>query len=85
MISKQDVLPRPDCYVDVAIVGAGFCGSMVAVHLAQMLRSARQIGLVEKRRRIGPGIAYATDNPLHLLNVPAGKMGAYPDKPRHFF
>ena len=58
---------------------------MVAVHLAQMLRSARQIGLVEKRCRIGPGIAYATDNPLHLLNVPAGKMGAYPDKPRHFF
>jgi uncharacterized NAD(P)/FAD-binding protein YdhS len=85
VISKQAVLPRPDRCVDVAIVGAGFSGSMVAVHLAQILRSARQIGLIEKRRRIGPGIAYGTDNPLHLLNVPVGKMGAYPDKPRHFF
>jgi uncharacterized NAD(P)/FAD-binding protein YdhS len=30
-------------------------------------------------------VAYSTDNPLHLLNVPAGRMGAYPDRPRHFF
>jgi uncharacterized NAD(P)/FAD-binding protein YdhS len=83
---KKAVLPRPDRFVDVAIVGAGFSGSMVAVHLAtHTLRGARQIGLIEKRRRVGPGIAYSTDNPLHLLNVPAGRMGAYPEKPRHFF
>jgi uncharacterized NAD(P)/FAD-binding protein YdhS len=85
VVTKQSVFPRPDCYVDVAIVGAGFSGSMVAVHLAHTLWGGRQIGLIEKRRRIGPGIAYGTDNPLHLLNVPVGRMGAYPDKPRHFF
>ena len=85
MVTKKVVLPRPDHYVDVAIVGAGFSGSMVAVHLAQTFRSMRRIALVEKRRRIGPGVAYSTDNPLHLLNVPAGRMGAYPDRPRHFF
>ena len=86
MVTKQAVLGRPVGYVDVAIVGAGFSGSMVAVHLAtQTLRGAHRIGLIEKRRRVGPGIAYSTDNPLHLLNVPVGRMGAYPEKPRHFF
>ena len=57
---------------------------MVAVHLAHTLRCARQIALIEKQRRPGPGIAYGTDNPLHLLNVKAGKMSAYPGKPSHF-
>jgi uncharacterized NAD(P)/FAD-binding protein YdhS len=78
------VLPRANRYVDVAIIGAGFSGSMVAVHLANTLRCAREIALIEKQRRTGPGIAYGTDNPVHLLNVPAGKMSAYPDKPSHF-
>jgi glycine/D-amino acid oxidase-like deaminating enzyme len=48
--------------VDVAIVGAGFSGSMVAVHLAQTLKGASEIALIEKARRAGPGIAYSTDN-----------------------
>lgn len=84
MTTNRAVLPRRDRYVDVAIIGAGFSGSMVAVHLAHTLRCARQIALIEKQRRTGPGIAYSTDNPLHLLNVPAGKMSAYPEKPSHF-
>ena len=84
MVKNHAVLPRADRYVDVAIIGAGFSGSMVAVHLAHTLRCAREIALIEKQRRSGPGIAYGTDNPLHLLNVPAGKMSAYPEKPSHF-
>jgi uncharacterized NAD(P)/FAD-binding protein YdhS len=82
--NKQAVFLQPHRFVDVAIVGAGFSGSMVAVHLADTFRAGGEIALIEKRRRLGPGIAYGTDYPLHLLNVPAGKMGAYPDKPRHF-
>jgi hypothetical protein len=85
MQTKQVLFARPNCYVDVAIVGAGFSGSMVAVHLAHTLRGARQIALVEKARRAGPGIAYSTENSLHLLNVPVGRMGAYPERPRHFY
>jgi len=84
MTRNHGVLPRADRYVGVAIIGAGFSGSMVAVHLAHTLRCTRQIALIEKQRRRGPGIAYGTDNPLHLLNTPAGKMSAYPDKPSHF-
>jgi len=85
-MKKNDaVLPRADRHVDVAIIGAGFSGSMVAVHLVHTLRCTREIALIEKRRRTGPGIAYGTDNPVHLLNVPAGKMSAFPEKPSHFF
>jgi len=32
----------------------------------------------------GAGIAYATSNPHHLLNVPAARMSADPRDPRHF-
>jgi uncharacterized NAD(P)/FAD-binding protein YdhS len=57
---------------------------MVAVHIAHTLRCAREIALIEKQRRTGPGIADSPDNPLDLLNVAAGKMSAYPEKPSHF-
>jgi uncharacterized NAD(P)/FAD-binding protein YdhS len=82
---KQVVFSQPSRYVDVAIVGAGFSGSMVAIHLAHTLRGVFEIALIEKARRAGPGIAYSTENPLHLLNVPVGRMGAYPERPRHFY
>lgn len=84
MFKKQAVFLQPHRFVDVAIVGAGFSGSMLAVHLADTFRASREIALIEKCRCFGPGIAYGTDNQLHLLNVPAGRMGAYPEKPHHF-
>jgi uncharacterized NAD(P)/FAD-binding protein YdhS len=83
-LTLGSVFLQPHRFVDVAIVGAGFSGSMVTVHLADTLRADSEIALIEKRRRFGPGIAYGTDYRLHLLNVPVGKMGAYPEKPRHF-
>jgi uncharacterized NAD(P)/FAD-binding protein YdhS len=81
---KRAVFLQSHRFVDVAIVGAGFSGSMLAVHLADTFQASHEIALIEKRPRFGPGIAYGTDYRLHLLNVPAGKMGAYPEKPRHF-
>ncbi|MBV8227861.1 MAG: FAD/NAD(P)-binding protein [Verrucomicrobia bacterium] len=82
MQAEQVVYSRP---VDVAIVGAGFSGSMVAIHLAHTLQGLWQIALIEKRRQAGPGVAYSTNDPLHLLNVPVGRMGAFTEKPRDFF
>ncbi|HET9354648.1 MAG TPA: FAD/NAD(P)-binding protein, partial [Sphingomicrobium sp.] len=32
----------------------------------------------------GRGIAYGTRDPAHLLNVPAGRMSAWPDEPQDF-
>jgi uncharacterized NAD(P)/FAD-binding protein YdhS len=71
----------------VVVVGGGFSGSMAA---AQLLRSAAQAGLslevalVERKGAIGEGVAYGTREPAHLLNVPAGRMSAWPDRPDDF-
>ena len=43
-----------------------------------------RVALIEKRSRFARGVAYATDDPGHLLNVPPGKMGAYPREHDHF-
>jgi uncharacterized NAD(P)/FAD-binding protein YdhS len=68
---------------DVAIIGAGFSGSMVAVHLACMAPNLRVL-IADKGRAFGRGVAYGTNKLRHLLNVPAGKMSAFPDAPDDF-
>lgn len=79
-ISREETTPRA---CDVAIIGAGFSGSMLAVHLANS-GIPIDIALIERTRLFGPGLAYGSALPEHLLNVPAGKMGAFPDQPGHF-
>ena len=69
---------------DVAIVGGGASGSLVAIQLLRQARSPLSIVLVERGERPGRGIAYSTSEPDHLLNVPASKMSALPDVPDHF-
>jgi len=69
--------------VDVVIVGGGFSGTMVAAQLLRADPNAR-IALVEERKAVGRGLAYSTDCEHHLLNVPAGRMSAWPDRPDHF-
>jgi uncharacterized NAD(P)/FAD-binding protein YdhS len=68
----------------IAIIGAGFTGSMIAVHLLRQREYRPGAILIEKRPRFGRGLAYSTDNWCHLLNVPAGKMSAFPAEPAHF-
>lgn len=68
----------------IAIIGAGFSGSLLALHLLRQCRPEDRIYLVECNRNFGRGLAYATGNPNHLLNVRAGNMSAFPDEPDHF-
>ncbi|WP_019500596.1 FAD/NAD(P)-binding protein [Pseudanabaena sp. PCC 6802] len=68
----------------IAIVGGGFSGAIVAVHLLEHANSPLDIKLIERRNPIGLGVAYSTPFPCHLLNVPVGKMSAFPDLPNHF-
>ena len=68
----------------VAIVGGGFSGAMVAAHLARRGRAAPNITLIERRQRVGPGLAYGTKDPAHLLNVRASNLSAFSDQPDHF-
>jgi uncharacterized NAD(P)/FAD-binding protein YdhS len=68
----------------ITVVGAGFSGTLLSLHLLRHCPPDTHIRLIERNRQFGPGQAYATDNPNHLLNVPAGRMSAFPDQPTHF-
>lgn len=68
----------------VAIIGGGFSGAMVAAHLLRFATDPLAITLIEPQPLLERGIAYGTDHECHLLNVPAGRMSAFPDDPRHF-
>ena len=61
----------------VAIVGAGFSGLLTAVNLLKASRDVR-VTLIERRGVFGPGTAYDTGNPGHLLNVRLDNMSAFP-------
>ncbi len=67
----------------VAVIGAGFSGTMVAIHLASLLPPDQTVMLCE-RGAFAQGAAYATPNSHHLLNVRAANMSAFPDQPDHF-
>ncbi len=80
----------------VAIVGAGFCGTLMAARLLrQPASSAFDIALINRAPAPGAaatpyphgmarGLAYGTNSPDHLLNVPAGRMSAFDEAPRDF-
>ncbi|WAC60603.1 FAD/NAD(P)-binding protein [Brevundimonas sp. SL130] len=66
----------------VAIVGAGFSGLLTAIQLLRHCPAIR-VSLIERRAAFGPGVAYDTGNPGHLLNVRLDNMSAFPDQPGH--
>jgi uncharacterized NAD(P)/FAD-binding protein YdhS len=74
MIAETDI-------VDVAIIGGGFSGLMALHHLT---RGEGSFVIIESGEHPGHGLAYSTTNKQHLLNVPAGKMSAFPDQSDHF-
>src|SRR6476659_11440291 len=68
----------------IAIVGGGFSGALVAVHLLREAHTPLRILLIERHPPFGRGVAYGTTDPNHLLNVPAARMGVWPEEPDHF-
>jgi uncharacterized NAD(P)/FAD-binding protein YdhS len=71
--------------VDVAVIGAGFSGTMAAVHLLKQTNDRITVALVERTSEFGRGLAYRTRDVTHRLNVPAAKMGAFPDDIEGFY
>lgn len=69
---------------DVAIIGGGAAGVLVAIHLLASEGPALRIAVIEPRPVLGQGAAYSTDQPEHLLNVIASRMSAFPADPSHF-
>ncbi|OWK37549.1 FAD/NAD(P)-binding protein [Fimbriiglobus ruber] len=77
-------VPRTQLSVPtVVVIGGGFSGTMTA---AQLLRHGAnlRVVLVERRGTVAEGLAYATQESAHLLNVPAARMSAWPDRPEDF-
>jgi uncharacterized NAD(P)/FAD-binding protein YdhS len=68
----------------VAVIGAGFSGTLLALHLLRRCPPDVGVRLIERVPQFGRGPAYATGNPSHLLNVPAGRMSAFHDRPADF-
>jgi uncharacterized NAD(P)/FAD-binding protein YdhS/predicted metal-dependent enzyme (double-stranded beta helix superfamily) len=71
----------------IAIIGGGFTGAMTLANLlcaTQRSQFPVHIVLIDRQPAVGEGIAYRTDDSRHLLNVPAGKMSAWPDRPDDF-
>jgi uncharacterized NAD(P)/FAD-binding protein YdhS/predicted metal-dependent enzyme (double-stranded beta helix superfamily) len=71
----------------VVVVGGGFSGSMAAAQLLRRAAADRKklrVIVVERRGNVGEGVAYSSRTAAHLLNVPAGRMSAWPDRPDDF-
>ena len=78
------VVASPPVKRRIAIIGAGFTGSVLAAHLLRGAIGPTSIHLIERAQTIGTGLAYSTACSAHVLNVRAYNMSAYPDDPRHF-
>jgi len=68
----------------IAIVGGGATGVLMAAQLARRLDAAKdEVVVIEPSETLGRGLAYATDDPRHLLNVRVANMSAFADEPNH--
>lgn len=68
----------------IAVIGAGFSGTMAAIQLLETLPRERPVLLCERSESFARGLAYGTGDFGHFLNLRAANMSAFPDRPRHF-
>jgi uncharacterized NAD(P)/FAD-binding protein YdhS len=84
MLASLAPLRKADA-CSIAIVGGGASGALMTAHLLKRAGDAVRVTLIEPREQIGRGLAYATENVSHRLNVRASNMSAFPDDPDHFW
>lgn len=58
----------------VVIIGGGFSGTAVAIHLLREAAQPLRISIIEPRHALGLGVAYSATDPAHRINVPAARM-----------
>jgi uncharacterized NAD(P)/FAD-binding protein YdhS len=69
----------------IIIVGAGFCGTVLAANLLRRPPSeATDVVLIERGATMGRGVAYAAREFPYLLNVPAARLSADSRDPLQF-
>ncbi len=68
----------------IGIIGGGFSGTMLIRHLVEQQNVIQSISIYNSNADFARGVAYNPRSSKLLLNVVAGKMSAFPDKPNHF-
>ena len=69
----------------IVVVGGGAAGVLTGAALARRADTDRpvEIRVIERECGVGPGLAYGTADPEHVLNNTANRMSAYSDDPDH--
>ncbi|MEG3089856.1 FAD/NAD(P)-binding protein [Sphingomonas sp. PB1R3] len=72
----------------ITIIGMGTCGvaafAEATIRLAAAPIPGIELHLVSREEDMGPGLAFGTDQPGHLLNTESRLMGLYANEPGHF-
>ena len=69
---------------DVVVVGSGFSAIATVCNLIELLPPSSSVVVIGDDPGFGRGTAYRTELYLHRLNVPAGRMSLFPDRPDAF-
>jgi uncharacterized NAD(P)/FAD-binding protein YdhS len=69
---------------DVVVVGSGFSAIATVCNLIERLPTSAAVAVIGDDPGFGRGTAYRTELYLHRLNVPAGRMSLFPDRPNEF-
>ena len=83
MLASLAPLRKADA-CSIAIVGGGASGALMTAHLLTCAGDAVRVTLIEPREQIGRGLAYATENASHRLNVESVEHERFPRRPRSF-
>ena len=69
----------------VLIVGGGASGALMAANLLRAAGPGRAVDVrvIERENVIGPGLAYRTTDPRHLLNNYAARLSVFEQEPDH--
>jgi uncharacterized NAD(P)/FAD-binding protein YdhS len=68
----------------ITIIGGGFSGTLTAVQLLRQSPFPIHVRIINAGYPVAKGVAYSAESNLHLLNVRAGRMSAFPQQPLHF-
>ncbi len=79
-------VPIAAARLTVAVVGGGFTGGAMAMHLVagKGFPPDTSVVVIEPRSELGRGLAYSATDPAHRVNVPAARMTLFPDIPDDF-
>jgi len=66
----------------IGIVGGGCSGALLATQL--LSRTDHEVTLFDAGGAFARGVAYSTTHRVHIMNVRAGSLSAFPDDPDHF-